>query len=256
MKNNSSGLGIIILLAIIGVLLYFFWNYFIYIIIGGLLLVIFFIIMLIISSKKTKSSGDSLDEEVRQALSKIRQQKFKAENKINRLKEWANSAIYTTYSELFGEKYSKPDLINNYETIENEFGSKIPESQRLKTKEIVMGYKQHIELEKIKIDNLNKLQNEYETLRKQIKEAKKNESINKKLDTHINRIKESEMDTSAEETIIKSQYTFDDLSKSVEEKKLYIEQLEELTMKYGEDLTNYQLEEYKKEMEQLTQNID
>lgn len=255
MKNSSSGLGIIIVLAVIAILLYFFWKFFKFILIGGLILIIFFIIMLIISSKKSKSGGESADEEVRQALSKVRQQKFKAENKINRLKEWGNSAIYTTYSSLFGDKFSKMELLDNYDTIKNEYGSQIPESQNTKTDQIVMGYKQHIGLEEIKIQNLNKLQDEYETLRSQIKEARRNENTNKKLDSHIKRIKDSEVDTTAEETIIKSQYTLDDLSKKVEEKSIYIEQLEELSMKYGEDITTYQLEEYKKEIEQLNQNI-
>jgi len=251
MKNNSSGIGIILVIALVAILSYFFWKFFKYIIIGGLILLILFIIMLIVSSKKTKSGGASADEEVRQALSKVRQQKFKAENKINRLKEWGNSAIYTTYSSLFGDKFSKMELLDNYEKIKSEYGSQIPESQKTKTDQIVMGYKQHIGLEEIKIQNLNKLQDEYETLRSQIKEAQRNEKTNKKLDSHIKRIKDSETDTSAEETIIKSQFTLEDLSKKVEEKSLYIEQLEELSMKYGEEITTYQLEEYKKEIEKL-----
>ncbi len=256
MNDNSSGIGFIIILLLLVALLYFFWKFLWWIIAGGAILIILFIVLLVLSSKKSKGSENEIETQVREALSKIRQQKFKAENKITRMLEWANSAIYTTYSDLFGAEYSKPQLLENYEEIKQKYGDQIPATQLEKTDNIVNAYKQHIEIEKVKIENLEKLQKEYEELKEQIKIAKAQEKTNKQLDSHIKRLKESEMDTSAEENIIKSRYTLEDLTREVQERQIYIEQLEELTDKYGDKITDYQIEEYKKEMDALNNNLD
>jgi Ca2+/Na+ antiporter len=252
--NNKSSFGFlafIIIVAIIFVLIKFAW----YILVGIAIVFVLLLILLINSSKKSKSSSTDLENQVREALSKIRQQKFKAENKINRLTEWTNDAISTTYGNLFGDKYFKTELIDKYDEIKNLYANEIPQAQVEKTDIIVNGYLNHIEAEKAKIETLDKLQKEHEDLKQKIKESKNIQKTGQKLDKHIDRLKETDKDLGAEETIIKSTYSLEDLKSEVELKQEYIKQLESLSLKYGDDISPMQIDEYRDQLNELKEKI-
>jgi len=220
-KKGSIGiLGVLIIVAVIFFLFKFPWL----LIIGGALLLLF-IVMLIKASKNSENEASDLDAQVRNALSKIRQQKFKAEAKINRLKEWTNDAIETTYGSLFGEKFFRTELYEKYPEIKAAYSEKITPAQVEKTEMIVNGYINHIKTEQIKIETLDHLQKEHEELRGKLKNAKKIQRTGKKLDKHVDRLKDTGNDLSAEETIIKADYTYDDLKQEVEMNNEYVKQL-------------------------------
>lgn len=249
MKDKSSLgiLGILLLILLVFILIKYTW----YVLIIGGILVLLFIILLIRSSKKTKGSASSLDEQVRTALSKIRQQKFKAEAKITRLEQWANDAIATTYENLFGDKFFRNELVKNYVEIKETFATEIPEAQVEKTDLIVDGYVKHIETERAKIEALDKLQQEHEELREKLKNATKIQRTGQKLDKHVNRLQNTSDDLSGEETIIKADYTLDDLKTEVELNTEYVKQLEELTLKYGDNIGAPEVDDYKNQLNEL-----
>ncbi len=253
MKDKSSIgiIGILILLALIYLVIKFAW----YLLLIVAVLILFFIILLIRSSKKTQDESTDLDEQLRNALSKIRQQKFKAEAKINRLKEWTNDTIETTYGALFGDKFFRTELLEKYSEIKKTYAAQIPESQAEKTDMIVDAYVKHIETEKAKIEALEKLQKEHEELRKKLKNAKKIQKTGQQLDKHMNRLQETSADLSGEETIIKADYSLKDLKQEVELNTEYVKQLEELSLKYGDNLAAPQVDEYKNQLNELKSKL-
>jgi len=250
-KSSFGIIGLLIIAVAIFLLIKFAW----YVLVGLGALLILFIVMLIISSKKTKSGATALEDQVREALSSIRRQKFKSEAKINRLTEWTNDAIETTYGTLFGNKYFKSELIDKYEEIKQKYASQLSEAQVEKTDMIVNGYINHIKTEKAKIETLENLQKEHEDLKEKLRLAKTNKQKNRQLDKHVNRLQSTSDDLSAEETIIKTSYSYDDLKAEVELNQEYIKQLEELTLKYGDNIAAPQVDEYKNQLEALKAKI-
>lgn len=252
-KSSFGIIGLIIIGVLIFLAIKFFWWIFI---IAGILLAIF-IVFLVLSSKKSKGEGGAteLEKQIRDALSNIRQQKFKAENKINRLQEWSNDAIYTTYSSFFGDKYAKVELTKKYDEIKTKYASQLSEPQVDKTEQIVNSYINHISAEKAKIETLDNLQKEHEDLREKLKTAKRNQQNTKKLDKHVNRINAASEDLQGEEAIIKADFSLDDLKNEVMLNQEYLKQLDELSSKYGDNIQSPQVSEYHNQLLELKQKI-
>lgn len=255
MDNGSSFgiLGLLLVAAIIFLIIKFAW----WILVVGGILIVLFIILLIMSSKKSKGTGgtDNLETQVREALSSLRKQKFKADAKINRLKEWANDAIYTTYSDLIGDKFFRTELYEKYDEIKSNFANKLTAAQVEKTDNIVSGCMNHILTEKSKIETLDTLQKEHEALRDKLKKSKMQQRQNKRLDKHIDRLNTSNDDLSGEEAIAMADYTFDDLKNEVEMNQEYVKQLEELSLKYGDDIQGTQVDDYKNQLDELKSKL-
>ncbi|MBN2664777.1 MAG: hypothetical protein JXR68_14095 [Bacteroidales bacterium] len=255
MENGSSYgiLGLLLVVAIVFLIIKFAWWL---LLIGGILIILF-IILLIASSKKSKGDGGASDLEgqVRQALSSIRQQKFKAEAKINRLKEWANDAIETTYGSLFDDKVLRTQLYENYPEIKAQYAEKLQEAQIEKTDQIVNSCLNHMLTEKSKIETLDKLQTEHEQLRTKLKQTKTQQRQNKRLDKHVNRLNATNEDLSGEETIAMANYTIEDLQQEVALKQEYVKQLEDLSLKYGDDIQGSQVSDYQNQLDELKNRL-
>ncbi len=257
MANNSNSglsiLGIIIILAIIYLIIKHLWTF---VIIAAVLLILIAvaIILLIKASKKTKPS-DSIKEQIRTLRSKIRQQKFKAENNIKRLSEWAADAIYTTYSDLFGDKYTKSELLENYEKIRADYATKIDTLKANKCDEIVNSYLSIINAEKSKIEALEKMDVKYKALYDQILKSERERKQMQKLDSHYKKIEAFDADIEGEKTIANSELNYDEIRKELEYKQEYFKQLEELSYKYNNKLSPQMLPEYKQELENILNNL-
>ena len=254
MKNKSSFgfLGVLLVAIIIFIVIKHFW----WILIIAAILVVVFIIMLINSSKNSKGDGGSdLETQVREALSSIRKQKFKAEAKINRIKEWANDAIDTTYNEFIGDKFFRTELYEKYSDIKNKFSNKLTPAQVEKTDKIVNSCLNHMLTEKSKIETLDKLQKEHEVLKDKLNNAKLQQRKNKRLDKHVNRLNADRDDLSGEETIAKADYTLEDLQSEVALKQEYVKQLEDLSLKYGDDIQGVQVTDYQSQLDDLKKKI-
>ena len=222
------------------------------------LLVIFISLKLIKSSKESTSGGQELGSKIRNSLSKARQQKFKAESKINRLNEWAINAITTTYSDLFPNgtlPYEKAELLKNYPELQGKYAEKITFEQADKCDNIVNGYIRQIEAEKSKIVAFDKIQKHYEELKEKVKLTKHKQKKQKKLDKHTSRLEKAQDDISGTAKIFEHEYNLEDLKKEVELKDEYINQLEQLNYKYGDDIEPGKTVDYKNEVDNILQKI-
>ncbi len=257
MSDNSAGgisiIGLIILAVLIYLIIKKFWL-FMWIALGILVVVILVAILLVASSKKAKSEENSLKDRIRNLQSKIRKQIFKAENNIKRLTEWANDAIYTTYGELFGDKYTKSELLENFDKIKVDYVGQVENSQAEKCEQIVNGYRSIIETEKLKLEKLRKMKEEYDSLYKRIVEAERNMSKSKKLNKHFDKIEKLSGDISGDKTLVESELNFEQIHKDLEFQEEYFKQLEELSTKYSLDRP-VDLDGYKDNLEKILQNI-
>lgn len=246
-------LGLILVAVVVFLIIKFAW--WIFLILGVLLVLL--IILLVRSSKKTKGEGGAseLEGEVRNALSSIRKQKFKSEAKINRLKEWANDAIDTTYGSLLGDKFFRTKLYDQYDEIKVQFSSQVSDAQVEKTDQIVASCVNHMLTEKSKMETLDKLQKEHELLRDKLKKAKMEQRQSKRLDKHVNRLNETNDDLSGETLIAKADYTLDDLKQEVAMKQEYVKQLEELSLKYGDNIEVTQVNDYQNQLDELKSRL-
>ncbi len=211
---------------------------------------------LIGASKNATQEDDgarSLESKIRNSLSKARQQKFKADSNVKRLTGWANDAIQTTYSDLFpeGMPYGKDELVVNYNELKTKHGEKISYEQMDKCDQIVVGYQNQIEAEESKIKTFNKIQKEYEELKDKVLETKAKERKQGKLDKHAKRLQSADDDISADAAAIEEGYKLEDLTKEVELKEEYINQLEKLSYEYGDDIPAGKSLEYKKSVDDI-----
>lgn len=248
MENKSSFgiIGVLVFAAIIFLIIKFWW---LLLIIGALLIV--FIILLVASSKKTKGSSSDMENQIRENLSNVRKQIFKAENTVRNAELWINEAINATYAKVLDNKYTAGELLSNYANIKEQYATQIPQAEVDKTDNVVKGYQVLIDTEKQKTEMLTKLQNEYNQLRDKLKALKASEKNQQQLDKHISRINTSMANTGAEEQVIKSNYTFDDLKSEFEYKQEYLKQLEELKFEYGGNVDINQINSYKNALDGL-----
>lgn len=253
MKNKPILILFIAMIIITSVIMMFKFFWWLFIIIGVLAVIV--IGMLVFSKKVPKENDDDLESKIRNTLSSIRRQKFKSEAKINRLKEWANDAIYTTYGDLFSGTKEKSELYVNYSQIKEEYSGKLNASQIEKTDNIVDGYLRHIEIEKNKIQTLDKLQTEHEELKTKIKQIHIEQRKNERLDKHSGRISANSEDLSGEKVIAKASFNVDDLRRDVDLKHEYIKQLDELSLEYGENSDSPQIGVYERKLKDISDKI-
>ncbi len=208
------------------------------------------------SKKETQNEEGgtlALESQIRNSLSKARQQRFKADSKLRRLSEWANDAIVTTYSDLFPEgiPYSKTELLINYDELKSKHGERLSYEQMDKCDNIVIGYQNQIEAEKAKIVTFDKIQKEYEDLKEKVRISRNKERKQNKLDKHSHRLKNAQDDITADTEAFEQTYKLEDLTKEVALKEEYINQLEQLTHEYGDDISTSKSLEYKNSVDNI-----
>jgi len=226
------------------------------IVVVAVLAVVIFKKLISASKNATEQEDDgvrSLESKIRNSLSKARQEKFKADSKVKRLTGWANDAIQTTYSDLFpeGMPYAKEELVVNYNELKTKYGEKMSYEQMDKCDQIVVGYKNQIDAEESKIKTFDKIQKEYEELKNKVLETKAKERKQAKLDKHAKRLQSTEDDISADTAAIEQGYKLEDLTKEVELKEEYINQLERLSYEYGDDIPASKSLDYKNSVDNI-----
>ena len=230
-----------------------------FIVIAVVIVVIVLIAIKLISASKSATTDEQdISGKVRNSLSKVRQQKFKAENKILRLKQWSNDIIGTTYKDLFPESdlpYAKEELTTNYEELKKTYSEKLPYEQAEKCDSIVNGYINQIDAEEQKIKAFAKLQTEYEVLKDKMLAVKQRQRKQKKMDKHTQRLQNAQDDISGEAKVIEHGYTLEDLTNEVEQKEEYVNQLEQLSYQYGDEIDSGKSLDYKKNVEKIISKI-
>ena len=176
----------------------------------------------------------SIEMKINRAISAARQNKFKAESEIRRLKAWSNDAIFTTYQPEFekvGANYPKEKLFENYNEIREKFGAGLSFETMEKCDGIVKDYSQKISGYQERMQVFDKQEEEYITLKEKIKAVKQHEKMMKKLESHEGKL-ETASDKEAASIVAGdydlSQLTMSSIEKEVTEKEEYYRQLDQI----------------------------
>jgi len=231
---------------------------------GGIVaLVVAFISINLINA--SKNSGAAAEEElstemrINQAITKARQDKFKSESEIRRLKAWSQDAIVTTYSSLFPQGSlltQKEKLLEQYPEMKAQYGEKLTFEMMDKCDTLVNGYQGQIELHESKIKVFEKLHEEYTELKEKIRLAKQKENQLNRLSANEVKLKAAQESTGAIAAEIEHSYTVDDLNKEVALKEEYFKQLEQLTYQYGSSTDTAGMSSYKSGLEGILKGLE
>lgn len=249
-KSSIGIIGIIVLL-VLAFLVYKFFKILIWVVPLAIVVIIVIAFFLVKSSKKTKGSSSDYENQIRENLSRIRKQIFKAESNIQRALSSLDLLIGNKYGKMLEQKYSANEFLLNYETVKNCLEQKLENQEFQKFEKVVLGYKSVVEIEQEKIGLLKKTQEEYSGLQKRLKELKSKENDMKRLDKNLQKIEQSQFETTAEQTLIYTNYTLDDLKNELELKNEYLKQLEDLKVNYTTDVDVNQLQQYKKTLNDM-----
>jgi hypothetical protein len=245
------------LIFLLGIIFRIFFNFgFLFILLGLVFVLAIFVGDKLINASKSETDGTEfeLESQIRKAISKARQDKFKSEANINKLTMWAQETIVTAYDDLFPNgtmPFSKEKAFENYEKIKEEYGNKLTFEVLDKCDNVVKGYINQIELEKSKIKVFDKMQTEYEAMKEKIKIAKQQMKKSERVGKYENKLKTMQDDTSGLASAINNEYTLDNLTKEVELKQEYFKQLEQLHYEYGDDVDPNKAIEYKTKVDEI-----
>lgn len=263
MKKQSIVYLIGAIIAVIGLIMKLLgFSLGLFLLLGGIaFIVISFISIKLISASKSATEGEnlSLEMKINNALTKARQDKFKAESEIRRLTSYAQDTILTTYSSLFPDgnlTTQKSELLEKYDDIKKEYGEKLSFEMMDKCDNLVNGYKNQIELHDSKIKVFEKLQDEYTALKEKIRVTKQKERQMQQLEKHDEKLKAAQENMGAIAAEIEHEYTMDDLSKEVAYKEEYMKQLEQLSYQYGDDVSSNNAISYKTEVDNILKGLE
>lgn len=249
-KSSIGIIGIVILL-VLAFLVYKFFKILIWLIPLAIVIVVILAFFLVKSSKKTKGSSSDYENQIRDNLSRVRKQIFKAQSNIQRALSSLDLLIGNKYGKMLEQKYTASEFLLNYETVKNSLEQKLENQEFQKFEKVVLAYKSVVEIEQEKIGLLKKTQDEYSGLQKRLKELKSKEKDMQRLDKNLQKIEQSQFETSAEQTLIYTNYTLDDLKNELELKNEYLNQLEEMKVNYTTEVDINQLQQYKKTLSEM-----
>ncbi len=217
--------------------------------------IIIFAYALIKASKKSVSQQDSLEGQIRQAISTARRIKFKAQSDINRLKMWANDAISVTYGQ-FIQDLPADQLLDNYEKIKQQYADKIDQTQVEKTDNIVYGYLGQIQIKQAEMETAEKTEQKYSQLLEQLKSAKIQDRKNQRLQRHEQKLEQMNKDLTAQKQLIEHDLSYDMLKQDVQQKLAYLQAMQELQQKYDTESFVQNADTYRKEMQNIVDNLN
>jgi hypothetical protein len=201
-----------------------------------------------IFKKKEESNpleDNSLELKVDAALRNAQNDKRQAASDIEKIKSWTAEVIVETYADIFPngnltyyrDKY-KEDAIEKYESIKSENEGKVPYEKAEKCDKIVKGYLNQIELRKSKLLLYEKLENEYAATKMKLKQLGAVKKSDAKVDSHENRLRELDNDTSSYVDAVGDSSKLDELQKEFELKSEYQNQLTLLSDKFDTQADN------------------
>jgi len=218
--------------------------------------VIGFASMALVGASKAATDGaeENFDVRLNSAITKVRQDKFKAEGDIRRMKSWACDAILSTYGEFYPDgslAIKKDTLLDTFEDIKKEHELKLSFETSDKCNRVVGGYKNQIGLRESQMQLLDKLSAEYAETKKRYDIAKNKSKKLDKLDAHDKRLQEMDGNSNALADTMMHQYKLEDVKKEFALKEAYITQLEQLQYQYGDDSNFDNAVAYKKEVDKM-----
>ncbi len=208
---------------------------------------------LFLSSKKTAKQQPSVEAQVRDAISKARRIKFKAQADINRLTMWANDAIGLTYGKFISD-IPADELLNNYETIKSQYADKVDPKEFEKTDRIVNGYLSQINIKKAEMEFAGKTEEKYTQLLEELKKSGLSKKRYDRLERHEKKLESMQDDVSASKQLIEQNLSYDMIKNDVDQQLAYLEALQQLQDKYDTQSFVMNADVYKQEMENIINN--
>ncbi len=213
--------------------------------------------------KNSEQDENSLEKRIVMALKKARQDKRDAERDINKIKGWAAEAIIDVYADFFPnanltfyrEKY-KENALEQYGETKKKYASKLATGTVEKCDRIVQGYINQVELRISKMKLYEKLENEYLKTKQQLDNAMKQSARGDKLKSHSERLKELDNDTSSVSDSMTDSYKLEEITKDIEYKEEYLNQLDKLNEEFGDDSNFDNAVSYKSELDKMIKDIE
>ncbi len=221
-----------------------------------IVLIVIFAIMLVRASKNSApQQDDSIETKLKESISKARRIIFRAQNDIAKFQLLANQAISEALGDLVN-KYNTDELYKKFDKIKEDFKNELEEHQWEKLEEIIKGYLAQIELKKHEISAAENIKEKYESLLEQIKHAKKKEKKAQAIEKHSQRLEEISQNTETTKTLIEESLNFDSLKQEVEQKTLYLEELEKLQAQLEDKKIMVDAGTYGEELKKIINNLE
>jgi len=233
-----------------------FINSFVSIIIIVLAIIILIPVALIRASKKSVSKTNTLEEQVKKAISSARRIKFKAESDINRIKILASQTIDTVLSGKISTNFTTEQILENFATVKEMLKDKVDIRTLEKTEKLILTYKTQIQLKEKEIEMAEKIESNYKSLLNKLKQAKQNHKINKRLDQYKKKIGQMQENIDTQKQLLEQSYSYDMLEADVNQRLNYVIALEELQTKYQTENLITDTTQYQAELEQIIKHLD
>jgi len=233
-----------------------FINSFVSIIIIVLAIIILIPVALIRASKKSVSKTNTLEEQVKKAISSARRIKFKAESDINRIKILASQTIDTVLSGKISTNFTTEQILENFATVKEMLKDKVDIRTLEKTEKLILTYKTQIQLKEKEIEMAEKIESNYKSLLNKLKQAKQNHKINKRLERYKEKIGQMQENIDTQKQLLEQSYSYDMLEADVNQRLNYVIALEELQTKYQTENLITDTTQYQAELEQIIKHLD
>ena len=233
-----------------------FINSFVSIIIIVLAIIILIPVALIRASKKSVSKTNTLEEQVKKAISSARRIKFKAESDINRIKILASQTIDTVLSGKISTNFTTEQILENFATVKEMLKDKVDIRTLEKTEKLILTYKTQIQLKEKEIEMAEKIESNYKSLLNKLKQAKQNHKINKRLERYKEKIGQMQENIDTQKQLLEQSYSYDMLEADVNQRLNYVIALEELQTKYQTENLITDTTQYQEELEQIIKHLD
>jgi len=233
-----------------------FINSFVSIIIIVLAIIILIPVALIRASKKSVSKTNTLEEQVKKAISSARRIKFKAESDINRIKILASQTIDTVLSGKISTNFTTEQILENFATVKEMLKDKVDITTLEKTEKLILTYKTQIQLKEKEIEMAEKIESNYKSLLNKLKQAKQNHKINKRLERYKEKIGQMQENIDTQKQLLEQSYSYDMLEADVNQRLNYVIALEELQTKYQTENLITDTTQYQEELEQIIKHLD
>lgn len=231
-------------------------NFFVSIIIIVLAIIILISVALIRVSKKSVSKTNTLEEQVKKAISSARRIKFKAESDINRIKILASQTIDTVLSGKIPTNFTTEQILENFATVKEMLKDKVDIRTLEKTEKLILTYKTQIQLKEKEIEMAEKIESNYKSLLNKLKQAKQNHKINKRLERYKEKIGQMQENIDTQKQLLEQSYSYDMLEADVNQRLNYVIALEELQTKYQTENLITDTTQYQEELEQIIKHLD
>ncbi len=218
-------------------------------------IVIIAIALIKASKKATQSHDNDVVEQLKQAITKARRIRLKAEADISRIRIMAGETITTALGGQIPANISADQLLDDFASVRDKVFVDISPEIQEKTEQLISGYKAQIELKKQEISMAQAVEKKYSQLLEQVKQAAQKQKINQRLDKQQAKLAQMQDSTDSQKQLIEQTYSYDMIAQDVSQKVEYLKALEELQQKYNSPELITDTQQYQKDLQQITEQL-